>query len=73
MSETRTLDEKATKIARARQQRGIDRLRAYFGWNEDEARIIAAMRTADFPSDERSHRRKRTKTQRIARRANRHS
>jgi hypothetical protein len=68
---TRTVDAKATKIARARQQRGRDVLQAIFGWDEEEARRHAREKLIAFPAAERARRRRKTKAQRRARRRNR--
>jgi len=67
----RLIDKKATKIARARHQRGVDKLRAFFAWDADEALVAAREKKASFSPVERRRRRMRTKAQRMARRKNR--
>lgn len=67
----RVLDEKATKIARARQQRVIDALDAVFGFDVDFVDAVRRSRHARFSAAERRRRRARNKSARAARRRNR--
>jgi hypothetical protein len=67
----RALDRKATKIARARHQRGLDRLRELFAWDAESAHAIWLAKRQSFGASERLRRRKRGKAQRAARRKSR--
>lgn len=49
----------------------LDELLERFGWNEEEAKLIAQYKKDSFPADERARRRKVNKRARLSRKVNR--
>lgn len=67
---TFVVDRQATKIARARHQRGVARLDVFFAFDLASA-VHQLTEKRAYPTCDRPARRKRTKAQRVARRRNR--